>query len=146
MLKIRIYQELLNKLKVIFHSSSDEQCALILGKIEHSVGDGRTLCWINNISNNKRVTYTMDPQQMMDILFNTRAISPKSNVDLVAIFHTHPTYIAEPSNIDIDKARNMGLRTVYLIMGRDRISSTNIVLRGYFWNGFEFTEIVVKCI
>jgi len=75
--------------------------------------------WVDNIKplETNIIDYQMHPQQMMNVLFTTSAMNPKSNMHPIAV-HNHPRSLGIPSEIDKNAFRlGKGLDMPYCILG-----------------------------
>lgn len=107
MKEVVIPREMANRILYLAQSSSDvEVCGLIGGK----AGTLCTLYPVENIAGDPAHVFEMDPAMQIDAMRQMR----DNNEDLVAIYHSHPTAPAMPSQIDIKQAAYP--QAVYLIV------------------------------
>ncbi len=93
---------------------------------------------VDNIANNSRYVFEMDPQQQIDAFKNIR----DNQQELFAIYHSHPNGEAIPSEKDInDSAYHSALNIIISL-------STQGVLdmRGYFYqpNNAERIDLIIE--
>jgi proteasome lid subunit RPN8/RPN11 len=85
--------------KILFQAQSNDEveiCGLIGGKEGHLT----SLYPVTNIAGDPAHIFEMDPAKQIDAMRQMR----KNGEELVAIYHSHPTSPAQPSQIDIKQA------------------------------------------
>lgn len=85
--------------QILFQAQSNEEVE-ICGLIGGSNGALTSLYSITNIAGDPAHIFEMDPAKQIDAMRQMR----DSNEELVAIYHSHPSSPAEPSQIDIKQA------------------------------------------
>ena len=69
---------------------------------------------VKNISRAQSGTYIAEPQNLMDVIINTSAIKPSSNITPM-FFHSHPHTMAFPSMMDLENAAFQGYYSIYSV-------------------------------
>ena len=85
--------------KILFQAQSNEEveiCGLIGGERNHL----KTLYPVTNIAGDPAHIFEMDPARQIDAMRQMR----DNNEELMAIYHSHPSSPAQPSQIDIKQA------------------------------------------
>ena len=102
----KIYQEIIKQCREQY---PHEACGILAGK------DGlvQKLYMMENVSENPRVCYFMEPKQQLEIFKEMRQL----NLDMLAIYHSHIGVAAYPSKRDIDMA--FYPEALYLIISLD---------------------------
>ena len=109
-----------------------EVCGLIGG-----IGElARSFYSVENISEQPRTSFFMDPQQQIDAMRQMRG----KREQLLGIFHTHPHSRAEPSATDLDLAAYPG--TIYLI--QSLLPEENDTLSAFLYADGKFTQIMIE--
>lgn len=118
-------------------SPTIEICGLLLGKNVESTAVLTTCVGINNIDSYPETGFKMDPKQVLDVLNQTTMLNKKARFDLCGMIHTHPRWMAKPSAIDIQNARNgLIFEIPYFIY-----SPLDKELGAYIWNGKNFEDL-----
>jgi len=104
-------QQHLIKVAAMYHPQ--EMCGLITGRVKENLWIANNFHWIPNVSQEPgKWDYLMDPQASFDVIYS---VIKNDYVKLVAIFHTHPYSVPDPSTIDKDNAKKSGENVPYLI-------------------------------
>lgn len=116
--------------------SPNECCAILLGRQIDGTRIVENICPIQNLSESGQ--FLMHPQQQLNIIQGTKFGGGSRFVDVMAYYHSHPpNCLGIPSSIDKQKALEGWAIAIHLIHGEDG-------LRGWWWDGEEFTEIEVQ--
>ena len=102
-----------------FREHPRECCGVILGKDAHPTH----VLEMENIAEGNRF-YEIDPAQLIELEFE---ILPNENLELLAIYHSHPESVAFPSATDIELA--FWSEAVYLICSLE--SPQHPYIRGF---------------
>jgi len=140
--EILLTDDMINTIKSYGKSHfPEESCGMLTGvisSIETKIySKPQTWYPIDNVSQEKnKWDYVMDQNQYMEVLRTTSLINKYTNVELSAVFHTHPHGNPVPSQFDVTGA---AWRTVYLIYG------INVdTLAAWHWNGSFFQRIPIN--
>jgi proteasome lid subunit RPN8/RPN11 len=116
-----------------------EVCGMLTGSIQDGISFPATYYPIKNVAPSGGVAdYLMDPVEYGRVLLNTSIVRPKSDIDLTAVFHTHPNHEPAPSTIDYARAE---WKTVYLILNPNK---PELGMQAYYWNGKDFHHIKLE--
>jgi proteasome lid subunit RPN8/RPN11 len=118
--------------QILFQAQSNEEveiCGLIGGKN----GELETLYPVTNIAGDPAHIFEMDPAKQIDAMRQMR----ENNQELVAIYHSHPTSPALPSQIDISQAAYP--EALYLIVSLN--TKGVLELRGFHIIKYQVTEV-----
>ena len=111
-------------------ASPIEACGLVGGPDAYH---GTRLFPLTNV-NASPTSYLLDGKDILQVL---QALD-QEDLELNAIYHSHPATQARPSQVDIDQAH---MPTLYLILS---LSDAEPVLRGYFIHDGDVKEIPVE--
>ena len=95
--EIKIPRKITNQL---LHLAQISPTTEVCGLIGSQQGKPRSCYPIDNIAEQPQQQFLLDPKQQIAAMTKMR----EHNEDLLAIYHSHPTSPAEPSQIDIDMA------------------------------------------
>jgi proteasome lid subunit RPN8/RPN11 len=95
--EIKIPRKITNQL---LHLAQISPATEVCGLIGSQQGKPSNCYPINNIAEQPQQQFLLDPKQQIAAMTKMR----ERNEDLLAIYHSHPTSPAEPSQIDIDMA------------------------------------------
>ncbi len=95
--EIKIPRKITNQL---LHLAQISPTTEVCGLIGSQQGKPRSCYPIDNIAEQPQQQFLLDPKQQIAAMTKIR----ERNEDLLAIYHSHPTSPAEPSQIDIDMA------------------------------------------
>lgn len=97
---LRIPEQLYEQMRVhVTEEYPIEACGILGGTKVGQTILANTLFPMKNILNSQ-VRFRMDPFQQFQVFNNIET----SNLELIAIYHSHPTGLATPSMIDIEEA------------------------------------------
>lgn len=102
----RIYQDIVGQCREQYPG---EACGILAGKN----GLAQKLFRMDNVSENPRICYFMEPKQQLEVFKEIRQL----NLDMIAIYHSHIGAPAYPSKRDVDMA--FYPETLYLIISLD---------------------------
>jgi proteasome lid subunit RPN8/RPN11 len=89
--------------KIVEDSESsypNEACGLLLGKRRGANVHVASVHVSDNVSEKPRSHFEVDPQ----LRFDLERLARKKNVEVVAVYHSHPNGVAEPSAVDLSNA------------------------------------------
>ena len=115
-MELKINYPVINQItKTALSSPNKEICGLLLGINKDNELRGLEFHQVENISKyDSEIDYQMNPQQVMNILKNTKKFNKKLNIELIGIVHSHPNGLAFPSMVDINQ---VAYKLPYLIFG-----------------------------
>ena len=116
--------------EMIAHARADfplECCGILAGK-----GDEISHIYQMNNTDKSRVSYLMDPREQIKIFKEIRTLE----IELKAIYHSHPNHPAYPSTTDVELAYYP--EAVYIIISINNKMETEI--RGFRISDKEITE------
>lgn len=120
-----------------------EKCALGLGDSKNRIDN---IVPVSNSANEGYIDYLMNPQEMFDIIKDTKLLNKKSKKHFTAIIHSHPRGCSSnPSSIDLTNAEYNVFYLIYSVENDDWSCS---ILRKNTLNGttekyFEKAKMVI---
>jgi len=130
-IKRDIYDRIIEQAK---KGKPSEVCGILVGKGSKVL----KLYEMDNTSDNPRLCYFMNPKEQIEVFKDMR----KQNLELVAIYHSHPDTEAYPSKRDVELA--FYPESVYLIISLKDEEKT--IIRGFWIVEEEIKEIEVKIV
>jgi len=125
--------------KIIDHSQKTfpiEACGIILGSRNNKVKRVAGVYSTKNILASE-TSYQLNPQEQLDIFMKADELS----LEILGYYHSHPSWHAQPSNADRQKANQSCCS--YVIY-----SNIDNEVRSFYWDGFEFRDeelIISEC-
>ncbi len=120
--KAYLHESLHKHLALLDSCYGREFCGFFTGRFKNGADeemDIQNFHWVDNIKpkTSHHVDYQMHPQQMMNVLANTKIMNPTSTLSPIAV-HNHPHSRGIPSSIDIGEFQSgRGLNMPYFIFG-----------------------------
>ncbi len=129
--KVKVLGEVFEKLEIIKSSMGEfERCGVLFGKAHGNEVQITDIAEIENVKKSP-VEFELDPLQTLKAFERAE----ESGIDVVGVWHTHPSWIAYPSKKDME-----GMKIypgIWIVISKSEV-------RAYFGDEKGFVEVELK--